>query len=133
MALPLFVYGTLQRGERLNTWLVQGGARFDREAATLPKWRLFDLWGSFPAMVPGGSASVAGELWWVDDATLARLDQIEGAYDRKVVTLAGGCAFAWAYVLKRIPEVGVDVEQIEGGNWKQHRDAARAAALGGVL
>lgn len=130
MTLPLFAYGTLQRGERLNGWLESANARFIREAATLPKWTLLDL-GYFPAMIRGGSVAIAGELWLVDEATFTTLDRVEGAYDRVAVTLAGGMAWAWAYVLRGAPAAWHTTTPIDSGNWKLHR-AALEAAHGGL-
>ena len=68
----LFVYGTLRAGQIAHGMLA--GARFlGRRAA--PGYRLVDL-GDYPAIVPG-EGSVPGELYEVDDETLAAIDRYE--------------------------------------------------------
>lgn len=76
MATNLFVYGTLMRGECRHGALA--GQKFLGDAKTAPRYRLYDV-GTYPALVksPGGLA-IEGELWSVDDACLARLDDVEG-------------------------------------------------------
>jgi len=64
--------------------------------------------GDYPGMVraPGDTAGVTGELWSVDDACLAELDQLEGLdeglYERTEVLLApnpfAGSAQAYLYL-----------------------------------
>jgi gamma-glutamylaminecyclotransferase len=85
----IFVYGTLKRGGSNHRFL--GGQRFVGTARTEPAFRLYQLDG-YPGMVgaPGG-LSIEGEIWEVDDAALARLDELEGTavglYRRVPVTL----------------------------------------------
>jgi gamma-glutamylaminecyclotransferase len=87
----LFVYGTLKRGGPANRWLA--GQRFLGEAVTEPKYRLYDL-GSYPGLVrdEANGLAVKGELWEVDDACLAGLDDFEDApklYARERVAVRG--------------------------------------------
>lgn len=104
--LPIFVYGTLKRGEvREQMW---PHAPAEVREATLQA-ALFDL-GPYPAITDGNN-QVAGELWHVTaehmDATLAALDEIEcygqggvDLYVRRVVTCrdaAGEEHSAWTY------------------------------------
>lgn len=70
----LFVYGTLRRGQPAHH--LMGAARFLGACRTTPAWRVLDL-GEYPGLVPGDTA-VAGELYEVDDETLATLDEYEG-------------------------------------------------------
>ena len=75
--LPIFVYGTLKRGEeREGMWPHM--ALKVREATT--RAALFDL-GPYPALGEGEDVT-AGELWFIAaehvEATLAVLDRIEG-------------------------------------------------------
>lgn len=85
----VFVYGTLKRGYRNNILLSH--SRFVQAATTKPFYKLFDC-GSYPCMVEAkrpakegvfteDSATgqcIVGEVWEVDDATMKRLDQLEG-------------------------------------------------------
>lgn len=113
--LPIFVYGTLQRGElRENCWPYPARRI---EAATI-RATLYDL-GPHPAIGPGDNR-VLGELWHLAPqhlpATLEVLDAIEGYqqageedwYVREVVdctTEAGAERQAYAYFYARLSEL----------------------------
>lgn len=73
----LFVYGTLKSGQGSNDLLA--GQEFVRAADTLPLYRLYGL-GWHPGLVIDKETGLAvqGELWSVDEETLARLDEYEG-------------------------------------------------------
>lgn len=98
-SLPLFVYGTLKRGEsRDKQWPF---APLKVCPATTCA-ALYDL-GPYPAIGPGNDC-VAGELWFVRDehlaATLRQLDAIEGyqqggpdLYVRRIIT----CSDNWGW------------------------------------
>jgi gamma-glutamylaminecyclotransferase len=97
----LFVYGTLKRGGRSQEHLA--GQEFLGEAQTLPKYRLYDC-GWHPALVADARQGVAvrGELYRVDEATLARLDEYEGVpglFIRAEIAVAGvpGPVVAYLY------------------------------------
>ena len=96
----VFVYGTLKRGGSNHRFLT--GQSFEGEAATLPRYRLYDR-GPYPCLVDNESGvAVRGEVWAVDDATLRRLDEYEGVptlYTRKEIALAGepGPVLAYFY------------------------------------
>ena len=98
---PLFVYGTLQRGQRNHRLLAD--QRFVGPAATGPGYRLFDL-GAYPGLVRDGRGSgVRGELFEVSECCLDELDDFEGVPDlftREEVGLAGG-GWAWVYLYNR--------------------------------
>ncbi len=72
----IFVYGTLKRGGSNHGWLK--GQRLVGAARTMPGFRLYDL-GGYPGMVrdPQQGLAVEGEVWEVDAAALARLDELE--------------------------------------------------------
>lgn len=88
----LFVYGTLKRGWDLAVHL--DGQAFLGFARTTARYRLHHL-GGYPGLVeaepPGSGRSIEGELWSVDAACLARLDEIEGVdegeYERRSIEL----------------------------------------------
>ncbi len=87
----LFVYGTLKRGGANHGWMA--GQTYLGEAITGPGMTLYSL-GDYPGLVaePSDREGVRGELWAVDDAALARLDEFEGVaeglYAREPARLA---------------------------------------------
>ncbi len=87
----VFVYGTLKRGGHNHRYLA--GQEFLGEARTASGYTLYAL-GDYPGMVRSSAPGheVAGEVWAVDAAGLAGLDELEGVaeglYERVPVTLA---------------------------------------------
>jgi gamma-glutamylaminecyclotransferase len=85
----VFVYGTLKRGYP-NSPLLEG-SEFLGEAVTVLTYKAVTVPAdnSFPVIMPDPSGKpVAGEIYAVDDATLARLDQLERegrSYDRMMI------------------------------------------------
>lgn len=73
--IPVFVYGSLKRGFHNHHLLTS--STLVGEAASVDN---FHMWGwSFPYIAPAITGlPVAGELYHVDLATLARLDRLEG-------------------------------------------------------
>ena len=111
----VFTYGTLRRGEPNHPLLAR--ARFLGEAATLPHFALVDL-GPFPAMIAGGQTAVIGEVYAVDERTLARLDILEGHprfYQRRRIHLASGQEVE-AYLME--PALVAGRPRIPSGNWR---------------
>ena len=114
MAL-LFIYGTLLQGEPNHERLA--GARPLGAVRTPPLFTLMHM-GEFPALVPGGTDVVTGELWDVDPDHLARLDEFEdhpAFYVRETVRLEDGRE-VFAYVLP--PERARGARRIPGGDWR---------------
>jgi len=110
----VFVYGTLLNGEPNHRVLAE--AELVGLASTEPAF-LVDL-GAFPALVPGGNTAVAGEVYKVDNATLARLDRLEGHprfYRREPITLDSG-QDALAY-LQAIEQTRGQL-RISSGDWR---------------
>jgi gamma-glutamylcyclotransferase (GGCT)/AIG2-like uncharacterized protein YtfP len=90
MAHRVFVYGTLKSGF-WNHYLLEGCEFFGR-AATVPAYKMIEnkmIENSFPVIMPDPEGKpVIGEIYTVDDETLARLDQLEregSSYDRKLI------------------------------------------------
>ncbi|MGL4751080.1 MAG: gamma-glutamylcyclotransferase family protein [Aeromonadaceae bacterium] len=95
MAL-VWVYGTLRRGESNHSLM--------RECAYLGQWwsppnfYLIDL-GEYPGII-SGQQSVLGEIYVVDEPTLARLDLLEETpdeYTREMMLTPWGEAFYYHY------------------------------------
>ena len=111
----VFVYGTLLSGERNHHLLAH--ARLEGEARTEPLFTLYDL-GPFPGLVPRGSQMVAGEVYEVDEPTLAALDRLEGHpdfYRRASVGLDDGTSVL-AYLLTS--EQVRAYPMIASGSWR---------------
>jgi gamma-glutamylcyclotransferase (GGCT)/AIG2-like uncharacterized protein YtfP len=116
----IFVYGTLRRGCSNHSFL--DGQAYVGPAETEPGFALYALDG-YPGMVAGAdnAAIVSGEVWSVDDACLARLDELEGTdegmYVREAVPLRppfeGRRVEAYLYLL------GVDGRARLGNSWSE--------------
>jgi gamma-glutamylaminecyclotransferase len=120
----MFVYGTLRQDEVNHDLLAT--ARFVGEARTEPCFELFDL-GAFPAMSANGQTAVLGELYAVDDATLARLDHLEGhprLYQRTRIRLDDGKEVQ-TYLMDRTRMRGRVL--IASGDWRAHHAHERGA------
>jgi gamma-glutamylcyclotransferase (GGCT)/AIG2-like uncharacterized protein YtfP len=113
--LPIFVYGTLQRGEERTPCWPHPPRQVDW--ATV-RGQLFDL-GPYPALTPGDDR-ILGELWWIDphllEETLDALDRVEGFnqpgranwYVRKIVdchVCDGSEHPAWTYLYGHSPSL----------------------------
>jgi len=75
MSVKLAVNGTLMRGLELTRNMIDAGATFVREAATVPAYRLWSINDRHPAMirVASGGVSVAVEVWAVSPDGLAQI------------------------------------------------------------
>ena len=110
----VFVYGTLLRGEGNHRLLSR--ARFVGPARTAPTYRMHSL-GGFPGVVAGGSQSIVGEVFEVNEAELAALDRLESHprfYRRTPIQLADGTD-AETYLLTQ--RHVADCPEVASGNW----------------
>lgn len=86
----LFVYGTLKRGYCRHAALC--GQTFLAEARTAPLYRMLNV-GTYPGLIAvrEGGCSIQGEVWEVQPAALAHLDEVEGTaegqYERRLIHL----------------------------------------------
>ncbi len=116
----LFIYGTLKRGGSNHHHLAQ--QIYLGDARTVAGYCLYSL-GAFPGMVrePGAKTEVIGEIWRVDDATLAALDVLEGVaeklYAREPVALQA--PFEGMQVLTYIYLRPVDSARRLGSKWTE--------------
>lgn len=117
----VFVYGTLLAGEANHALLAS--SRLISAASTRPTYSLYDF-GPYPALVRGGTSEVLGELYQVEVATLAALDELEEhpeVYQRRCIVLAGGPR-AWTYVME--PHQVEGARLIVSGSWRQRTPLA---------
>jgi gamma-glutamylcyclotransferase (GGCT)/AIG2-like uncharacterized protein YtfP len=87
-----------------NHYLLKG-CEFFGAAATVPTYKMIE--NGFPVIMPAPEGKpLAGEIYTVDDETLARLDQLEregSSYDRKLIDVnlslaSGGCLPTKAFI-----------------------------------
>ncbi len=120
--MRLFVYGTLLSGE--GNHRVHRGGRLIGVRRTEPRYTLVSL-GVFPALLDRGSTSVAGDVYEVDDATLAAVERL--SRPSAPVPAHGGVPSCGecvdGYVLVQARRGGVPV--IEREDWRQHADRGR--------
>jgi gamma-glutamylaminecyclotransferase len=113
----LFTYGTLMRGFCNHRLLA--GSKFLGHAKTEDSFILYDL--GFPGMADEESQTqVAGELFRIDDDTLARCDRLEGVphlYRREQITVLCGCESATCYAYFIQPPHYNNAKIIHYGNW----------------
>jgi gamma-glutamylcyclotransferase (GGCT)/AIG2-like uncharacterized protein YtfP len=99
--LRVFVYGTLKSG-RTNHEVLAGNTQVGR--ATIKGTFDFVNLGWYPAVIEHDKAAereIGGEVWEIDQDTLATLDMIEGHpsfYERRKVRTSLGFN-AWCYFL----------------------------------
>ena len=82
--------------------------------------------GLFPAFVAGGEHTVAGEVYEVDQVTLASLDRLEGHpdfYQRTCIALADGRRVD-TYLCT--PHEVINCPIIESGSWRAYCKERRA-------
>lgn len=88
----VFVYGTLKSGFFNHRLL--GGCEFFGGGVAVPTYKMIEtgykmIENGFPVIMPDPEGKpLAGEIYTVDDKTLARLDQLEregSSYDRKLI------------------------------------------------
>ncbi len=118
----VFAYGTLMQGEHHHDQL--DGAEFLGARTTRAQYELVQI-DYFPAMLTGGTTSVVGELYAVDEATLARLDELEEVphyYVRASIELSDDTR-AQTYLMPR-SRVG-DATPIPSGSFRDFRRKAR--------
>ncbi|MFO0659339.1 MAG: gamma-glutamylcyclotransferase [Polyangiaceae bacterium] len=105
----VFVYGTLMRGEPNHHYLAH--AQYLGMARSEPVYALVHL-GSYPGLLPSGTASVLGELYAINESERDALDVLEGhprAYRRMPLELKGATGVE-GYLLRqakyrRFPEI----------------------------
>ena len=86
----VFVYGSLRWGEEFHNYLSTSSSR--GPFTTSPVYEMWDLDG-YPAITAGGSTPIRGELYEVDDETLAALDRLEEVptlYQREQISTPHG-------------------------------------------
>lgn len=119
--IKVAVYGTLMTGERNERWAADA---LDRRPCVL-RGKLYDTGWGYPAFVPDADGGeVKAELLTVTQATLARMDVLEGyprLYCREVVQTAledGSIEVVIVYVMNKLPREAMG---IASGDWRKIR------------
>ena len=120
MDIPVFVYGTLMKGERAASHL--DNAYFAGEAI-LRDYALYEL-GHFPGIKESQSHFVLGQVFYVNSEMLDKLDAYEGEgslYNRREVSVQLGNEpiQVFTYVYAGTPEVAP-----YSGRWKMQDDTS---------
>ena len=108
--MRIFVYGSLRTKQGNSHWMTNAQLLGNYN---IENYQLYSL-GHYPGAVPG-EGTVQGEVYRIDNATLAELDALRtrgGEYARQLVQTPYGSA--WMYVYQR-PVDGLKL--IESGNW----------------
>lgn len=121
--IRVFVYGTLKRGNGLHALIERGNTDFIGRNYIESNLMLADM-GFYPALVPdtyepSAKYKVFGEVYAVDDETLAAIDMAEGhprLYKRHKVWTSDPAMKVWAYVLQDKPGEYAE-DWIEDGVW----------------
>lgn len=121
----IFVYGSLREGLPLSPAL--SSATHVATCKSESKYTMYDL-GAFPCILKGGETQIVGDLYIVDDETLARLDLIEGVpvlYNRDIIDIYGWeQTDVYAYFFT---DEKVQANTIENGDWKVHKGLSNAS------
>ena len=116
------VYGTLRKGNGNNVLL--SNSKMVGTVFTAPNYQMFSL-GGFPG-IRSGNKRVLVEVYEVDDATLSRLDRLEGYrgegesnfYERELTETALGTTYIYTLDDDRYEKCPT----IESGNWNEHKE-----------
>ena len=103
----VFVYGTLMKGEHHHEVLKE--ASFVGLTETHAHYELVQI-DYYPSLLPEGQTRVVGELYEVDDTTLAKLDELEEVpdyYVRERIKLADDSE-AFVYLMPRARAAGAE-------------------------
>ena len=110
------MYGMLRRGGGHSLSDHAPGARFIADADV--GGNLYDM-GEYPALIPGDSAMVKGEVWEVSENVLTQLDDFEASAGysrhRTEVFIDGTEHECWVYTPS--PDRCAAAKLIDSGDW----------------
>ena len=125
----LFTYGTLKTGEVRNT-ILDGCKQILQTTGeglflTKEKFSLYDIHGSFPALVKRPAVQVSGEVYEINEEMLKYLDIVEGyphLYYRSEIEVEGLDEKCTAYMMDRriiidMKACSVGINEVKSGVW----------------
>lgn len=124
MSNKVAVYGSLRKG--LGNHALLAHVKSFEEGVTEEQFKMYSL-GGFPAITEEEGAGVVVEVYDVDDATMRRLDRLEGYpsfYDRKEVTVelsSGGSVKSWIYFMHESPTYNSGI--VENNDWYKYLES----------
>ena len=112
----VFVYGRMKQGGAAHALL--SDSRMLGTVRTAALYDLVDL-GGFPGLTADGTTAVVGELYAIDERTLANIDELEDhpdTFHRDVLLLEDGREVL-GYVLPQSQAVGFP--RLSSGSWNE--------------
>ena len=119
----ILIYGTFMRGQPGHANLE--GAEYVEAVETAPRYRLWEVDGRWPALIEADDGGpIAGELYEISSAHLARLTEVEPpGWRRSSVELADGRTVEAFVGDRTMTARGVDVSS--HGGWAAYLAAVR--------
>lgn len=111
--MKLFVYGTLKQGFGNHVLLKDSTLIGTLE---LPGYSMHSF-GWFPVITPSQRDSVVGELYEIDEDTLARCDRLEGHPSFYQRITEHDSEHGEFYVYVQHPDEVQHLAKVEGGEW----------------
>ena len=84
-----------------NNYILNSSEFLGKDFTKEPKWTMVDL-GYFPGVIPSGNSCIHGELYKINEKTLANLDFLEGNgtfYKREQIIINNFLEPVWMYIL----------------------------------
>jgi len=120
----LFVYGTLRKDGVNAMPKLYPNSTFVGSSSV--NGRLYDM-GGYPAIVLDDNASpVIGEVYEIDDETLAKLDafELDADYHRTAVEITVTSMPTWCWVYRPLAEVSSGKPEVASGDWIAYEQSA---------
>ncbi len=124
MTQSVFVYGSLLQGLEHHDQIQWAGPA---QASATDRGYYLVLQGRYPALVRGGAGWVVGEVYFVSQQQLERLDEFEGCpslYQRERISLQDGSE-AWGYLISEAQ--AAELPRVPSGCWRSASKGADPA------
>jgi gamma-glutamylcyclotransferase (GGCT)/AIG2-like uncharacterized protein YtfP len=122
----MFVFGRYREGFNLHR-VVARDKGFKGITRTLPEFKLININGEFPVVIPDGKGRVVGEVYECENRTFDFMDSLEecpGTQNRVIISLENG-ARAHMYLLPKHKAPNRE-EEIPSGDWVEWKRNERS-------